>query len=203
MPVFDQVSLAFTHGKDTKTVFDSLSVTLPSGQTTAVMGASGSGKTTMLRLLAGIISPDSGNVTRETDSISFMFQDTALLPWLTAAENVNLVLSDTKRTMPVAEQWLARVGLADECNAFPSTLSGGMRQRVALARALAVDADLLLLDEPFRGLDESLREQMLDLIQTARQGKTTVLVTHDKRDLRIAHHLLTLGDGEARTEALS
>ena len=194
MPTLDQVTLTFSSGKDKKTVFDTLSVVLPQGETTAVMGVSGSGKTTLLRLLAGIISPDSGNVTRETERIAFVFQDTALLPWLTAEENVNLVLSDTKATLPLAKEWLARVGLADECTSFPSTLSGGMRQRVALARARAVDAYLLLLDEPFRGLDESLHEHMLDLIREIRQGKTTVLVTHDRRDLRIAHKLLTLGD---------
>ena len=197
MPAFDQVTLTFSSEKDKKTVFDAFSLTLPQGETTAVMGASGSGKTTLLRLLAGIISPDMGNVTRETDSLAFVFQDTALLPWLTAEENVNLVLSDTRATLPLTREWLARVGLADECTAFPSTLSGGMRQRVALARALAVDADLLLLDEPFRGLDETLHEQMLDLIREVRQGKTTVLVTHDKRDLRIAQHLLTLDNGNA------
>jgi ABC-type nitrate/sulfonate/bicarbonate transport system ATPase subunit len=180
-----------------KTVLEHVTLNFPAGATTAIMGASGRGKTTLLRLLAGIISPTSGNVTRETDRIAFVFQDTALLPWLTAEENVNLVLSDTKATLPLAKEWLARVGLADEGTAFPSTLSGGMRQRVALARALAVDADLLLLDEPFRGLDESLHEQMLDLILKVRQGKTTVLVTHDKRDLRIAHTLLTLQNGEA------
>ena len=202
MPAFDQVTLTYTSEKDKKTVFNALSVMLPSGETTAVMGASGSGKTTLLRLLAGMISPDSGNVTRETDSISFVFQDTALLPWLTALENVNLVLSDSRATLPLAREWLARVGLADECDAFPSTLSGGMRQRVALARALAVDADLLLLDEPFRGLDDALHEQMLDLICEVRRDKTTVLVTHDRRDLRIVHHLLTLDNGEARLETV-
>lgn len=201
MPTLDKVTLTFSHEKEKKTVFDKLTVTLPVGQTTAIMGASGSGKTTLLRLLAGIISPDLGNVTRETDRISFLFQDTALLPWLTALENVNLVLSDSRSTLSLAKEWLSHVGLDNECDAFPSTLSGGMRQRVALARALAVDADLLLLDEPFRGLDESLHEQMLDLIQTVRQGKTTVLVTHDKRDLRIAHTLLTLGN-EPRLESL-
>ena len=164
MPRLHNVSVTFVDGKLKKTVLDNVSLELPEGKITAIMGPSGCGKTTLLRLLSGLISPTSGNVTRETERISFLFQDTALLPWLTALENVNLVLSDGAATRPLAREWLGRVGLADEADTYPSALSGGMKQRVALARALAVDADLLLLDEPFRGLDDDLRERMLDLI---------------------------------------
>jgi ABC-type nitrate/sulfonate/bicarbonate transport system ATPase subunit len=179
-----------------KTVLEHVTLDLPAGATTAIMGASGRGKTTLLRLLAGIISPTSGNVTRETDRISFAFQDPALLPWLSAAENVNLVLSDRKETLPTAREWLARVGLEKDADRYPAELSGGMKQRVALARALATDADVLLLDEPFRGLDAALHQEMRELIRTARQGKTTVLVTHDESDLCIADHLVDMTQGE-------
>ena len=193
MTRLDHVTVSFSDGKTTKQVLRDLTLEIPRGKTTVIMGPSGCGKTTLLRLLAGLISPDSGNVTRETESIAFLFQDTALLPWLTALENVNLVLSDGKETRETAQKWLSLVGLADEADAYPSTLSGGMRQRVALARALAYDADLLLLDEPFRGLDEQLHERMLELIQITRKGKTTVLVTHDARDGRIADQCIDLG----------
>lgn len=186
MPKLNDISVVFSQGKTSKTVLEHLSLDIPTGTTTAIMGPSGCGKTTLLRLLAGIISPTLGNVTRETNSISYVFQDQALLPWLTAAENLNLVLSDGKKTLHVAREWLACVGLAEDADRYPSELSGGMRQRVALARALATDADLLLLDEPFRGLDAQLHEQMRELIRTARQGKTTVLVTHDEQDLCMA-----------------
>ncbi len=179
------VSLTYPNGKTVKTVFDDLSLEIPSGKTTVIMGPSGCGKTTLLRLMSGLISPASGNVTCETKDISYLFQDTALLPWLTAAENVNLVLSDTAKTLPTAKEWLARVGLADEADTYPASLSGGMRQRVALARALSTDAELLLLDEPFRGLDEQLHTGMRDLIHGCRQGKTTVIVTHDAQDAAI------------------
>ena len=175
-----------------KTVLEHLSLDIPKEKTTAIMGASGCGKTTLLRLLAGIISPNSGNVTRETDRLSFVFQDPALLPWLTAEENVNLVLSDSKRTLPTAREWLARVGLAEDADRYPAELSGGMKQRVALARALATDADVLLLDEPFRGLDAALHIQMRELICAVRNGKTTVIVTHDESDLYMADHLVIL-----------
>ncbi len=194
MPKLNNVSVIFSQEKQKKVVLDHLSLDFPAGKVTAVMGPSGCGKTTLLRLFAGIISPTSGNVTCETDRISFLFQDTALLPWLTAAENVNLVLSDSKKTLPTAKEWLTRVMLADEANNFPSTLSGGMRQRVALARALAYDAELLLLDEPFRGMDEKLHKQMRELICHVCHGKTIILVTHDKNDLCMADYAVTLLD---------
>ena len=180
-----------------KTVLEHLTLEFPQGTTTAVMGASGCGKTTLLRLLAGIISPTSGNVTRETNSISYVFQDPSLLGWLTAAENVNLVLSDSKKTLPTAREWLSHVGLAEDADRYPAELSGGMKQRVALARALATDADVLLLDEPFRGLDAALHEQMRELIRTERKGKTTVLVTHDEQDLCMADYLVNMAQGES------
>jgi ABC-type nitrate/sulfonate/bicarbonate transport system ATPase subunit len=182
----NDVSVIFSQGNVNKIVLEHLTLDIPTGTTIAIMGPSGCGKTTLLRLLAGIISPTSGNVTRETNSISYAFQDPSLLPWLTAAENVNLVLSDSKQTLPMAKEWLGRVGLAEDADRYPAELSGGMKQRVALARALCTDADVLLLDEPFRGLDATLHGQMRELICTVRQGKTTVIVTHDEQDLCMA-----------------
>ena len=189
MIVLSDVTVTFAPNK---TVLEHLSLGIPKGKTTAIMGPSGCGKTTILRLLCGIISPTLGNVTRETNRISYAFQDPSLLPWLTAAENVNLVLSDAKKTMPAAKEWLARVGLAEDADRYPAELSGGMQQRVALARALCTDADLLLLDEPFRGLDAQLHEQMRDLVRSVRHGKTTVLVTHDESDLCMADYLVKM-----------
>lgn len=203
MITLNEISVVFSQGKQKKTVLDRLSLAFPKGKTTAIMGPSGCGKTTLLRLIAGIISPRSGNVTRETQHISYLFQDTALLPWLTAQENVNLVLSDQSKTLPIAREWLTRVGLADECHTYPAALSGGMKQRVALARALANDAELLLLDEPFRGMDEALHEQMRELIRITRQGKTTILVTHDKQDLCMADYLVSLDDPVPKLVSIS
>lgn len=188
------VTLTYEDKKMLKTVLDDITLDIPKGKTTVIMGPSGCGKTTFLRLASGLLTPTSGNVTRETDSISYLFQDPALLPWLTAAENVNLVLSDKKETLPVAVEWLTRVGLADEANTYPSALSGGMRQRVALARALSTDAELLLLDEPFRGMDEELHTKMRELIRSCRQGKTTVIVTHDAKDAEIADCRIIFGE---------
>ena len=202
MPSLENIKLEFISGKEKKTVFDGLSITFSQGKTTAVLGPSGCGKTSLLRLLAGTLTPTSGNVTRETQSISYVFQDTALLPWLTALENVNLVLSDSAQTLESARFWLSAVELADEADRYPHELSGGMRQRVALARALCTDAELLLLDEPFRGLDPELHERMRELVRRVRSGKTTVLVTHDRQDLCIADAFAML-EPDAQTLALT
>jgi NitT/TauT family transport system ATP-binding protein len=182
----ENITLTYQERKTIKTVLDDLTLDIPAGKTTVIMGPSGCGKTTLLRLMSGLITPTLGNVTRETNHISYLFQDPALLPWLTAAENINLVLSDSKETFRTAVEWLSRVGLANEADTYPSALSGGMRQRVALARALSTDAELLLLDEPFRGMDEDLHTRMRELIRQCRQGKTTVIVTHDAKDAEIA-----------------
>ncbi len=199
MVTLQNVTLSYKDGKTIKTVLSDLSLTFPTGKMTTVMGPSGCGKTTLLRVIAGLESPDTGNVTRETDSISYLFQDTALLPWLTAAENVNLVLSDSRETLRTAVEWLARVELADEANTYPASLSGGMRQRVALARALSTDAELLLLDEPFRGMDEDLHAKMRNLIRSCRQGKTTILVTHDAADAEMADCRITFDENRKIT----
>jgi NitT/TauT family transport system ATP-binding protein len=188
------VTLSYQDKKMTKTVLDDVTLAIPRDKITVIMGPSGCGKTTLLRLLAGLLAPTLGNVTRETGSISYLFQDPALLPWLTAAENVNLVLSDTKATLPAAIEWLSRVELSGEANTYPASLSGGMRQRVALARALSTDAELLLLDEPFRGMDEDLHARMRELIRQFRQGKTTVIVTHDAKDAEIADCRIDFGE---------
>ena len=111
-----------------------------------------------------------------------MFQEPRLLPWRTAAENVNAVLSDRAQTMPQARAWLERLELGEAAEQYPAALSGGMQQRVAIARALAYDAPVLLLDEPFRALDAALRARVIACIAAETQGRTLVLATHDTAD---------------------
>ena len=188
------VTLTYQDQKTFKRILDDLTLEIPDGKITVIMGPSGCGKTTLLRLLSGLLPPTLGNVARETDSISYLFQDPALLPWLTAAENVNLVLSDKKETLPKAVEWLRRVDLEGEANTYPASLSGGMRQRVALARALSTNAELLLLDEPFRGMDDELHAKMRELILACRKGKMTVIVTHDPQDAEISDCRIVFGE---------
>lgn len=166
-------------------VLEHCSLLVPDGGHTAVMGPSGSGKTTLLRLIAGQLAPDQGSVTVSHGRISYMYQEPRLLPWLTAEENVNLVLSDKPETMGTARQWLAAVGLADAMKKRPAELSGGMRQRVSLARALAYDGDLFLLDEPLSSLDEAMAVELLDLLKQYTQGKSMIFVTHSPEQAKV------------------
>ena len=173
------VSLAFGD----KTVFSGLNLRLDAGERCAVMGPSGCGKTSLLRLAAGLLTASAGTVTRGTTEVAVCFQEPRLLPWRTAAENVNLVLSDSAATIPAAEAWLSRLGLdASAARQYPAELSGGMQQRSALARTLAQRGELLLLDEPFKALDEALREQVIRLVSAESAGAAVLLVTHDARE---------------------
>lgn len=160
-------------------VLKDFNLSVAKGEHIAVMGESGSGKTTLLKLISGQLSPANGKIVVSTERISYMFQEPRLLPWLTAAENVNLVLGDHKESLPEAIKWLKRVGLEDALDKYPHELSGGMRQRAALARALAFNGDLLLLDEPLASLDEASANQMLELIKQYSANKTVILVTHN------------------------
>ena len=165
-----------------KTVFSGLSLRLDTPGRYAVLGASGCGKTTLLRLTAGLQKPTSGRIVVDPAiRMSLCFQEDRLLPWRTALQNVALACPG-KDAEETARTWLARVGLEAECGAMPDALSGGMKRRVALARALAMDAPVLLLDEPFRALDERTHEAMLALIKEQTAGRLLVLVTHDPRD---------------------
>ena len=163
-----------------RTVLRDVTLTVPDGGHIALMGPSGCGKTTLLRVLAGLQAPDSGTVRVEPGRMACVFQEPRLLPWRTAAENVNAVLSDRAQTMPQARAWLER--LADARDQYPAALSGGMQQRVAIARALAYDAPVLLLDEPFRALDAALRARVIACIAAETRGRTLVLATHDPAD---------------------
>lgn len=160
-------------------VLKNFNLKIEPGEHIALMGPSGAGKTTILKLISKQISPHSGNISVNTSRISYMFQEPRLLPWLTAAENVNLVLGDRPASLPEAKKWLTRFGLGDAVHKYPHELSGGMKQRVALARALAYNGDLLLLDEPLSALDEGYALETLNLIKEYTEGKTVVLVTHN------------------------
>ena len=169
---------------DGRPVFEHVSVRIPSGAHAAVMGPSGVGKTTLLRVIAGLLRPDSGKVRVHTPRRAMLFQSPRLLPWLNALENVNAVLSDGSRTLPEAMTWLQRVGLGAAAGKYPAELSGGMQQRVSIARALAFRPDLLVLDEPFRGLDDELRGRMVSLLNTSLQSASLLLVTHSEEEAK-------------------
>lgn len=164
-----------------RSVLKNCSLYVPPGGRAALMGPSGCGKTTLINAVAGLVKPDSGRIDVD-GAVSYVFQEPALFPWLTALENVNAVLSDSRDTLPQAEAWLRAVELGDCADKYPRELSGGQKQRVSICRALAFGGDILLLDEPFKGLDPELREKTARLILEKSEGKTLLLVTHDEAE---------------------
>ena len=164
---------------------------VPKGKMTTLLGPSGCGKTTLLKVIAGLLEPNDGEVRVKGVPIkgpgperAFVFQDFALMPWANVLRNVAFGLE--LRNMPkgerneIATKYIEKVGLAGFENSFPHELSGGMRQRVGLARALTVDAEVLLMDEPFSAVDEQTRRQFQEdlLYLLAIENKTVIFVTH-------------------------
>lgn len=167
-----------SHRYGTHAVLSGTALEVRPGERIAVMGPSGCGKTTLLRIALGLLKPEQGTVQNSFRKTAVVFQEPRLLPWQTALENVNLVLGDGKETLPNARRLLKTLGLEDAADKYPGELSGGMQQRTALARALAVDADLLILDEPFKAMDDKLRWEVI--AQVAKTDAAILLVTHDE-----------------------
>ena len=189
------------------TAADDLCLTFPAGEITAVVGESGCGKTTLLRLIAGLETPDSGDIVTEAAKnhaapceTAVVFQEPRLFPWLTVEDNLRLAV----RRIPVDEQHrrleevLSLTGLTDVVRAYPAELSGGMAQRAGFARALIIRPDVLLLDEAFSALDALTRDRVRTefLKIHAQRPMTTVLVTHDILEAcLLAHHIVRLKNG--------
>ena len=185
-----EVRNVFKNYGDVEALHD-LSLDFPKGELTSLLGPSGCGKTTLLKIIAGLLPATSGEVFVNGETVTgpgpdraFVFQDFALLPWASVLRNVAFGLE--LRNVPKsereakAEKYIADVGLKGFEHKYPHQLSGGMRQRVGLARALSVDAQVLLMDEPFSAVDEQTRrkfqEDLLDLVQN--ENKTFIFVTH-------------------------
>ena len=168
-----------------------VNLSFPKGQLSTLLGPSGCGKTTLLKIIAGLLPRSGGEVLVKGKSVNgpgperaFVFQDFALLPWASVLRNVGFGLELRGVARPereeVARKYIAEVGLKGFEDRYPNQLSGGMRQRVGLARALTVDADIILMDEPFSSVDEQTRrkfqEDLLDLLR--HHQKTVIFVTH-------------------------
>lgn len=190
-------------------LFAGLDLTLAAGQTTCLLGPSGVGKSSLLRLIAGLPGSGSGRVGDAGGRplhgrIAYMAQEDLLLPWLSALDNVLIGyrLRGTRVDSALrarARDLLARVGLAENFEDRPAALSGGMRQRVALARTLLEDRAVVLMDEPFAGLDAIGRQALQDLAAGTLAGRTVLLVTHDPLEaLRLGDRLLVMAGRPAQ-----
>lgn len=172
--VISGVSKAF----DGKEVLSSVSANIAAGETVCIRGRSGIGKTTLLRIIAGLTEPDSGTVSGVPEKIAFVFQEDRLCEDFSAVSNVRLV---TGRSMPagIILQHLAELELSESAMFPVRDLSGGMKRRVALARAICAEPELLILDEPFKGLDSELKRKVIAYLKRHTGGKTVICVTHD------------------------
>ena len=167
-------NVSFSYGKTPVLKDFNLSV-LP-GEIVCLFGASGCGKTTVLKLIAGLLTANRGEVS-VNGKVSIVFQENRLIPNLTAKENI-LAVTDTYDS-------LKALGLDAYCDTKPEDLSGGMARRVAIARAINYGGDILLLDEPFNGLDQENKKLAASLIKEKFKGKTIVMVSHLKEDIEL------------------
>ncbi|MBC7962322.1 MAG: ABC transporter ATP-binding protein [Steroidobacteraceae bacterium] len=212
----EHAAKTYTIGEITTTALKDVSLEIPQGSFTCIVGPSGHGKSTLMHLIGGLDRPSDGKVyigdmeiSRIANSdlarlrakrVGFVFQFFNLLQGLTAIENVEIAMMlagvPDREQRVRAEELLALVGLTEKAGSKPSQLSGGQQQRVAIARALANDPDILLMDEPTGNLDSVAEAEVLDLLQTLhRQGKTVVIVTHSDEVAKRAERIIRVKDG--------
>jgi NitT/TauT family transport system ATP-binding protein len=200
------------------TAIDGVSLTVNEGEFVSLIGPSGCGKTTLLNMIAGFERPTSGEVTLDGRPIpgpgadrGVIFQEYGVFPWLTVRDNIAFGLSlrasrvPVSERAPIVERYIALMGLTGFEDAYPKTLSGGMKQRVALARAYAVKPEFLLMDEPFGALDAQTRSAMQDLLLQVleREGKTVVLITHSVDEaLYLSSQVVVITARPARIRAI-
>ena len=184
---------------ETKSVLDDVNLIFEAGKVTAIMGPSGQGKTTLARIISGLEKADSGKIliggleAGEESRVSrtaFLFQEDRLLPWLNIYDNIAIGGGDSEGIKELADQ----LEIGTELWKLPAELSGGQRHRAALARTFAADAPLMILDEPFRGLDDALKDRIVDRMwERVTTGKTVILITHSAEDAeRLADKILEL-----------
>jgi len=212
----EHAAKSYKTGEVTTTALKDVSLEIPQGSFTCIIGPSGHGKSTLMHLIGGLDRPTNGTVyigdteiSRIANSdlarlrgkrVGFVFQFFNLMQGLTARENIEIAMMlagvPDREQRGRAEKLLALVGLSEKADAKPGQLSGGQQQRVAIARALANDPDILLMDEPTGNLDSVAEAEVLDLLQTLhRQGKTVVIVTHSDEVAKRAERIIRVKDG--------
>lgn len=191
--IIDSVSKSFGN----QIVFSNFSCDIPKNKVTAIIGPSGSGKTTLLRMLGNLDKDYSGSIMANNNSISFVFQENRLLPWINAYDNIKFSIEDKPYYSDAhkdIDTLIDLIGLADHINKMPSELSGGMQRRIALARAFVFRSETFLLDEPFKGLDANMKRSVASklLAFAKKREMTTIFVTHDKDISNLADNIINL-----------
>ncbi|CAM5691415.1 ABC transporter ATP-binding protein [Streptomyces aurantiogriseus] len=212
------VTRRYTRGKETVHALDGVDLTIPDGDRLVIQGPTGGGKSTLLQMLGGLDRPSEGEVVLDgvdlarlseakltqvrSENIGFVFQAFNLIPTLTAQENVETALVPlgvkAKERRERAAEALTSVGLGERLGHLPSEMSGGQQQRVAIARALVKRPKVLLADEPTGNLDESMRDEIMDVLETLwkEHGLTFIMVTHDSSIAKKAPRLATIRKGK-------
>ncbi len=186
-------------------VFEDFSISFKENEITCILGPSGCGKTTLLHIIGGLIRPDGGVLEGFQDKqLSYVFQDPRLLPWKTVCENIEFVLPKhlhAAERKKQAEQLIKQVELEGFSCYYPAQLSGGMRQRVSIARAFAVSSDIILMDEPLKGLDPILKQNLIQWFLPIWKAdrRTVIFVTHDVEEaLQLGDTVVVLSKAPAR-----
>lgn len=160
-----------------KTIIENFNLSLEEKETICLFGNSGCGKTTLVNVISGLTPYNSGEILKPPKKISMVFQEERLLPWITVKQNISIITGEEK-----AEYYLKSVGLANSINSYPEELSGGMKRRLSIARALSYDYELLIMDEPFTGLDAESKQKIMDIIKRELNNKQCIIITHDIKE---------------------
>ena len=174
-----------------KVIFDGLNLTFEENEINCVMGRSGCGKTTLINMILGLDKDFSGSITGVPAHLGVVFQENRLCEDFSVASNIRMVCGEGRDQE--IEEHLTRVGIGDSMKAPVKTLSGGMKRRAALVRAILSRGELLIFDEPFKGLDEDTRERVSEYLLSGRKGRTVIMVTHDPEEVNmLGGRLITL-----------
>jgi len=205
------VTKQFKHNGTTQSAIENISLTVNPAEFVCIVGPSGCGKTTILNIIAGLEQPTSGTMERE-GKLGLMFQEASLFPWLTVRKNIAFGLrmqrTPQDQIKSTVEKYLQMVHLTNFADAYPHQLSGGMKQRAALARTLAIEPDILLMDEPFGALDEITRDKMnLELLRILKEERTiistTIFITHSISEaVFLSDRIIILSQRPAKVEKI-
>jgi len=188
---------------DQKEIFQNINMTFHEGKINCFMGPSGIGKTTLIHILLGLTESDSGEVQGiQGKRISAVFQEDRLIEHLDAVKNIKLVC---EKAVPksIIEQELAKVNLTDYQDKPVKNLSGGMRRRVAIVRAMLAVSDIIIMDEPFKGLDDVLKKRVIEYVKQKSEGKTVIVITHDGEEVRLLDANVVLLDRNTEEQILT